>query len=265
MKRTKIKAGFCFLLSGLLLCSSCRKDGLMQGELGDSGVARVNVVNAVVSGGYAKANVSLKKVYWNTIADYDGLGGSGSLNRLFRVPVGQPMVLQVASLSDTTKLWYDQSAVLGRDEVYSLYLSGIGSHVDTLFHRETNFPAYVVRDAAKPVPSADSIVNIRFVNLSPSGPKVDINIQGMSSNEASGLGYQKFTDFKAYPTKTGTYSIVFEIRRSSDKQLVSTYYFNADYFRFKTVSVLMMGIYDPDLSLPLSYYDSYRIEAVSYE
>jgi len=237
---------------------SCNKD---EG-VGTVGLAKINVINAVVSGGNVKANVGIKDLPWSSIADNKILGGFNDLGRLYLAPTNGSIYLRVAPISDTTKLWYDQQKQLSEGTMYTLYLSGTPSNVRTSFHEELNFPKYIVRDAGQRLPSVDSIVNIRFVNLSPSGPQVDINIKGESSKEASDLGYETFTNFKAYPATTGIEEILFEIRKSSDGSLVATYSFSVDFYRFRSVTVMMMGIY---LGSGLPDTDQYKVESVVYQ
>lgn len=262
IKKIMLKAALASLMIltiASLFC--CQKDE----AVGTVDIAKVNVINAVVDGGAVKVNVSNKTLAWSSIADAQILGGTNNLNRLYTVSTDMSTYLKVAPFNDTTTLWYDQMKQFNEGKMYTLYLSGTPSNVKTLFHEEMNFPKPIIRDAGRRTPVTDSIVNIRFVNLSPSGPKVDINIQGKNSNEISDLSYEAFTDFKVYPAISGTYSIAFEIRRSTDKQLIGTYYLNADYFRFKSVAVVLMGIYDPDWLLTLPYTDRYRIETIAYQ
>ncbi|MEJ5145359.1 hypothetical protein [Sphingobacterium sp. MYb388] len=248
---------FLIFFCGLFLYS-CQKDTVWQAE---AGIAKVNVINAVVTGGNAKVNVAEKEMNWSSIPDNQALGGS-MVNRMFIVPTDHRTVFQVVPLSDTTNMWYYQSAQLGAGKIYTLYLSGTPTDLKTKFQEESNFPDYVIRDAGKPTPSADSIVNIRFVNLSSSGPKVDINIVNSTRLEASDLGYQQFTDFKTYPARTGTNTISFQIRNSADKTLIATHNFNANFFRFKSVAIVMIGMYNTS-GLPAV--DNYRVVAVLYQ
>ncbi len=237
---------------------SCQKD---EG-VGTVELAKVNVINAVVDGGSAKVNVNTKVIPWGSISDDQVLGGSNALNRLYFVPTGTPAFLKVASASDTTKLWYDQQKKLSTGKMYTLYLSGTPVQVKATFHDEVNFPKYILRDAGRPTPVTDSIVNIRFVNLSPTGPKVDINIRGNTAMEASELSYETSTDFKAYLAPISVRSIVFEIRQSSDKQLLKTFSLPITNARFKSIAIIVMGIY-PGNNLPSI--DQYRVVSVTYQ
>lgn len=256
------------LLYGILLYS-CQKDVHIIGDMAASGLAKVNVIDAVVTGGNAKVNVSTKQIYWNSLPNNVVNGGQvlGNLmpGRLFRVPADRNTVMQVVPVNDTTQMWYNNITKLNAGKVYSLYLSGTPENIKALFHEEIDFPKYIVRDVMKSTPSADSIVNIRFINLSPSGPKVDINIQEKNTLEAKNLNYQAFTNFKTYPAKSGIESIKFEIRKSSDKSLVTTYDLSVDEFRFKSVVIFIMGIYDPEYQLPIASTDRYQIMTMPYQ
>ncbi|WP_293924390.1 hypothetical protein [Sphingobacterium sp. UBA6320] len=253
---TKMMKASAFLVILCFLCS-CKKD---EG-VGTVGIAKVNVINAVVDGGNFKANISKKTIPWGSIPDDKVLGGF-SLSRLYTVPTDEPTFVQVSPIADTTKLWFDQQKQLSAGKIYTLYLSGTSSNVKASFQEEVNFPKYILRDLSHPTPSTDSIVNIRFANLSPSGPQVDINIQGKSINEVNGLSYESFTAFKAYPATTGNDYIILEIRKSSDKQLINTFYLYVPNVRFKSISIIMMGIYPGD---GLSYNDKYKIDYITYQ
>lgn len=248
----------CVFVFTLIFFSSCQKDE----AVGTVNIAKVNVINAVVAGGAIKVNVGNKTLPWSSIADAQTLGGISNLNRFYILSANMPTYLKVVPVSDTTKLWFDQVKQFDTGEIYTLYLSGTSGNVKTLFHKEVNFPKTIIRDAGRRTPSTDSIVNIRFVNLSPSGPKVDISIPGKGNNEVSDLSYEAFTDFKVYSATHKIEYFIFEIRNSSTKQLLSTIYIDPENVRFKSIAVMMMGIY-PGLGLP--YSDKYKILYITYE
>lgn len=247
----------CSLILMFAYLFSCQKDE----AVGTVDIAKVNVINAVVVGGSVKVNVSNKRLPWNSIGDAQTLGGTNNLNRLFIVPAEIPTYLQIAPISDTTKLWYDELKQLNTGKMHTLYLSGTLGNVKALFHEEINFPKPIIRDAGRQTPVTDSIVNIRFVNLSPSGPKLDVNIRGNTANEATELNYQAFTTFKAYPVPRNVNSIVFEIRQSSDKKLLRVFSLPVSNVRFKAIAVIVMGLY-PGTSFPPA--DQYRVVSVTY-
>lgn len=251
-----IKAGL--LTFFIYFLFSCKKD---EG-VGTVDIAKVNVINAVVDGGNVKVNVGTRTIPWVNINDNQILGGSNTLSRLYIAPTASSTYLQVVQASDTTKFWYNQQKQLDANKMYTLYLSGTPANVKTSFQEETNFPKYILRDASRPTPVTDSIVNIRFVNLSPSGPKVDINIRGNTVNEVSALSYEAFTDFKAYPTPSNVSSIVFEIRNSTNKELLATFSQAITSVRFKSIAILMFGIYPGTTQASI---DKYRVASVIYQ
>ncbi|UZJ63247.1 hypothetical protein OKW96_12035 [Sphingobacterium sp. KU25419] len=48
-------------------------------------------------------------------------------------------MMQVVSVNDTTKTWYDYTAPLNAGKVYTLYLSGTPGNIKTLLHEESDF------------------------------------------------------------------------------------------------------------------------------
>lgn len=262
MKNILIILRYCIALFCGLLWQSCQKDEIQQQE----NIAKVNVINAVVSSagmlasrGDVKANISTKEVSWSSISN-DSYLGQWQISRMFIVPTSKSTVLQVVPISDSTKMWYDDLLQLSSGKVYTLYLSGTPTNVKTRFQEEINV-SDLLRDVRNPETAADSMVNIRFVNLSPSGPKVSINIVNSSVLEASNLGYQEFTNFKAFSARSSS-PIRFEIRNSVDKSLVMTYDFYTDYNRFRSISLVLKGVYPVDYSLP--YTSLYNIAEVPY-
>ncbi|MEN5193420.1 hypothetical protein [Sphingobacterium faecium] len=251
-----IKAGILMAITTFLF--SCQKD---EG-VGTVDIAKVNVINAVVGGGEAKVNIGTGRIPWSSVVDDQILGGPNGVGRLYITPTDRSSYLQVVPVDDTTKFWYNQQQQLAAGKMYTLYLSGTAREVKTSFHEETNFPKYILRDAGYPTPVKDSIVNIRFVNLSPSGPQVDINVQGKSSNEVSGLNYEEFSEFKTFPfTKNGNF-MTFEIRKSSDKMLITRYSLYVPNVRFKSIAIIMIGVYE---GVDIPYMDQYRVDMVVYQ
>lgn len=260
---TKVLATSLALCYGLLFFS-CQKDEAVPVQVD---LARVVVINAVVSGpgeavraSQVKANVSTKEVDWSSIPDYLYLGDYQP-SKLFNVLADQPTVMQVVPLADPSKFWYKQEPQLSNGKVYTLYFSGTPSAMKIKFQEEVDVP-YEIRDPKKPATSADSVVNIRFINLSPSGPKLDINILNSSTKEATNLAYEEFTEFKAYPAVKGADYLNFEIRDATDKKVLRSYRFNASYNRFKTIAIMIRGIYG-NASLP--YESQYGLAEVPYQ
>lgn len=241
MKIQYIKYSIPFFFVLLLFC--CKRDDILPKNVS---VAKVMIFNGVVGGGNIKVSVSHQDKSWSSISD-----DKFSYNLFSMIPFLTPAgvnVVKVTQLTDTTKIFYRKIMTLNSNNFYTLYLTGIATKVDTLFRQENNLPLYMPRDVRKKLTPQDSIVNIRFVNLSYNGPKISINIKNNNVNDVSNLEYQKFSSFKTYSATSNV--IVFEIRNSTSKSLLLTYSFNAGYFRFKTIELAIVGSYGGDQTLP---------------
>lgn len=138
-------------------------------------------------------------------------------------------------------------------ERYTLYLSGSMGTIDTLLQKERDFPINVPLNFERKVTSTDSIVNVRFINLSSNGPVVDFSIRNSFSKEASALSYQEFSDFKKCSARD--YTLTIDVNNSANDQLLTSYALNTDYFRFKNIAVVVIGTYGTP---------GYRVTALSY-
>lgn len=130
--------------------------------------------------------------------------------------------------------------------------------VETLLHQEDDIPAPILRNVHDILKNGeDTVVNIRFVNLSPTSPPVDIHIMGSTTKEATSLAYKHFTAFKSYPGTKAAFeasyygNLTFEIRRSSDQQLMAYGMIPINpaalsNLLFRTVALVITGIYDAD-------------------
>lgn len=255
----KIKVA-CLLALCSVLLFSCQKDE----PVGTIDIAKVNVIHGVVGAGGVKASLFSKEMGWSSIPDNQAIGyGKG---KLYVVSNGQVIQLKAAPVQDTARVWYNRKVNLKAGTMYTLYLSGTPGDVDTLFHAETSRPRPILRDPGRPVPAADSVVNIRFVNLSASGPAVDIHIMGQTTKEASGLGYQKFTDFKAYMAKDYSDGLTLEIRNALTKEVIAYSWVDVSQWGnlFRTISLVIVGTYDPDWSLPIPDEERYMVVEVPY-
>lgn len=242
-----IKYNTLFLLVALLF--ACKRDDLHPKNVL---MAKVIVFNGIVGGGNIKVSVSPQDKSWKSIPD-----DQFSFNVLTMIPFITPAGLNVVNavqLTDSTRVFYNNHVTLKNNNFYTLYLTGTAAKVDTLFRKEDNLPIYVPRDVRKKLTAQDSMINIRFVNLSYNGPKINIRIKNKNKNEVSNLNYQQFSDFKTYSALSN--EIIFEIRNATDQSLILTYSLNVGYFRFKTIDFAIVGSYgNPNVP----YFDRYGI------
>jgi hypothetical protein len=106
--------------------------------------------------------------------------------------------------------------------IYSLFVSGTKTSIDTLF----------TKDDIPDIAAADSVILIRIVNLANTGAPVSVNITGEPANTAmQNLNYKGVTKFISFGVKKAQHngdSFSFEIRNSTTNALLTTfmYYWN---------------------------------------
>ncbi len=139
--------------------------------------------------------------------------------------------------ADTVNVFYSDSVHLDMNNIYTLFLTGTSSAPEAFFYKEAVLPRYA---------ASDSVMGIRFANLSSGSSAVRINIQGSSDNEAQHLAYKGVSDFKAYSVaKTiqpgGSY--IFELRDDASGALITTYILgSAAAMQSKNVTILLRGV-----------------------
>lgn len=198
-------------------------------------VASINAINAVIDLASIKINTIGKKSNYAMITDQIAFG----TNRIYYGETGTATLTAVAS-SDTTKLLFNKSVELTPD-IYTMYIMGQMPNIDTLFRKEVNFP-FIKTDVSKPS-ATDSVVNIRFVNLSPNSPSLVINIRNNTVNEFNNLPYKTISSWKPYPAKLITTNYIFEIRNAATNTILTSYTLIATTSnRFKNVSLIIKGL-----------------------
>ena len=149
------------------------------------------------------------------------------------------MPLKVVATADTTTFLVNTNLNLS-SPMYTMYIAGQSPTIDTLFREEKNYP--FIRQDRTP-PSSDSVVNLRFVNLSPNSTPVKIKIAGATTNEVDNLPYKGITDFKAYVAKLTPTSYAFQVRDAVTDALLVSYTFSATSTnRFTHVALIFKGL-----------------------
>lgn len=124
--------------------------------------------------------------------------------------------LSLSQMPDTMTTLWAGSLNLKPENIYSFFLCGDTTAVDTLFTTDV-LPNYI---------GADSLAGVRFVNLTESSQPMSVNIQGNSptQTEFSGLAYKQISAFKSYSANSsvpGFYN--FEIRDLNTDSLLQTF------------------------------------------
>ncbi|WP_316812564.1 hypothetical protein [Pedobacter heparinus] len=194
------------------------------------------VINAVTDAGAIKVNSSAKNIAWSSQTTTTAYLARG----FYYATEGNPNLIVVPAL-DTNAILFNASRAI-KSKVYTMYLSGTKVAVDTIFREEIDFP-YIVTDVRIPS-SADSVVNVRFVNLSIGSPALKIKLATGTGNEADNLPYKGISTWKGYPARLATTVYSFQVRNAATDALITTFNFSATATnRFKSVALLIRGVF----------------------
>ena len=168
------------------LFASCEKDEIKLASL-----ASLNITNAIVGGTTAKLGSNAAAINNNAFTQ-------------FALKAGDQMLYVYPSADSLHPYYSDPKFAARQGEVYSLFLAGTPTAIDPIFLKE-NIPF-----------RTDSTAGIRFINLAPNKPNLNITLSTSTTvNEVSNLTYKNFTEFKSYPgLATSTYT--FQVRDASN-------------------------------------------------
>lgn len=186
--------------------TACKKDSVDLTPL-----ASLNLVNATVNIAAVKANftsVPGNVNYYNLITATTAYGANTAYGVLANTSVG----LAVASSVDSTKLLFNNSLNLASGSIYSLYLAGQSTSVDTILVKET-IPSF-----------ADSSCGVRWINLSYNSTPIKITLAATPTvNEVSSIGYKQASDFKTYSATAANNTYSFQVRDVTSNAVLATY------------------------------------------
>lgn len=187
--------------------------------------AAITVVNAIVEGVPVSVSTNSKdSVLINSSKSYG-----------FAV---QPSTKISVFASRTPSLPYFTSETLqvNKGDIYSLFVCG----------RYPSGEAMLVKESLKMF--SDSVISVRFINLSPSSIPINVTLSGTPSvNQFSNVAYKQITDFKqlaAGPTVANTV-FTFQVRNASTHVVIATYAYTAANLtasRFRNVTLVFRGI-----------------------
>jgi hypothetical protein len=137
--------------------------------------------------------------------------------------------LTLVQATDTSHIFFSGNFKLIPGGIYSLFVSGDTlTGTDTLYSVD-NIPYY---------PVTDSVIGIRFVNLSKASLPMSVNIQGTPTPIANNLTYRQLTAFQTLPailSVGGSYT--FEVRDAVSDSLLTTYTLNFSPLKSQTLVI----------------------------
>jgi len=220
-----------FIITGIaisVICS-CKKSNT------NKGLSSINIVNATTGVSSVVINFSDTAIPYYLNQDSITYGAY----RQYGIPSGANPIVIVAS-SDTLKSLWKGTFNTTTGAIYSFYLSGTGSTIDTTMARDI-LPIY-----------ADSSAGVRFINLSAGAKALTINLQGNTPDqkEFPDLGYKQISNFKGYVANGSAPNYTFEIRDEATGDLLTTVTWN--YTVFKNTTMVIGGSTDPNSTMPIN-------------
>ncbi|ACU03131.1 DUF4397 domain-containing protein [Pedobacter heparinus] len=223
---------FVIYLFIIALLLGCKDEKTRPEEIGT-----ILVINAITGAGAVKVNPTGKSKAWSSFV----LQTAYPAGTLYYATTGNAN-FTIVPVSDTTRILFNRSFSL-KAKMYTLYLSGTSAATDTMLREEVNYPNIITAGSNIPS-SADSIVNVRFVNLSANSPNLKVRLSTVTTNEVDNLPYKSITAFKAYPARLASTVYSFQIRRADTDALITTFNFSATSAnRFKNVVLVMRGVF----------------------
>ena len=168
---------------------------------------------------------------------------------LYSPPSGSTFI-NIAQITDTVQVspkfdLFSGTFNLLPGAIYSLFLTGDTTALDTMFVRD-NIPPYYT----------DSLAGVRFVNLSPGSLPISITIEGnpSSQTEFSGVGYKSITSFKTYAANNSVAnsSYLFVVRDQATGDSLASYSWS--YTLFKNNTLIISGSESSSSTTPLQVF-----------
>lgn len=213
----------------IICCISCKK------ESNEKMIVSVNVVHAAVGISTVKVNYVGKPIVYAAYAGTDAQVNFGA-NKIYSLPVENPTMTIVPVADTLNKLFSGSVSTKANAPIYSLYLIGQAPTNETILFEES-IPNYN---------KADSLTGVRFINLSPNAPSINITLSTSATiNEFSDIAYKQSTNFKTYSAKVANTSYTFQIRNASTGALLTSYSYTlstAPSGRFWNITLVLKGL-----------------------
>jgi hypothetical protein len=146
--------------------------------------------------------------------------------------------VKAVNATDSTTI-YSNSFDLQKP-VYSLFITGQVPTAEAFLYEEMAYP-FIPTD--KIYTTTDSVVNVRYVNLSPNSVPLKIKIASAATNEEDALAYKSVGTWKQYKSTATTTTYSIQIRNAATDALITTYSFVANATnRFKNVTLMIRGL-----------------------
>lgn len=145
---------------------------------------------------------------------------------------------------DTTEANIYNNDLELKSAAYTIFIAGQMPNLEVIINEETNLP-FIAQDKA--FSTLDSVVNVRFINLSPNSVPLKIKVSSASANEADALAYKQVTTWRPFKSTASTTTYSIQVRNAATDALLTTYSFVtpgpiATSNRFKNVTLMIRGL-----------------------
>ena len=188
----------------ILICfTGCKKAGVALSPLGS-----LNFVNATVNLASAKVNFTNLKGLYSSTSTTTAYGGYTQ----YGINAGVTVPITVVSVADTNTAVFTGNFNFVNGSIYSLYLAGTTTAVDTVFALD-NIPSH-----------PDSSCGVRFINLSYNSSPIVITLASTPTViEFNSLAYKQSSAFKTYPALATNGTYAFQVRDAITNNLLGSY------------------------------------------
>ncbi len=146
--------------------------------------------------------------------------------------------IKIQNTADNSTLYNGQLDF--KSGIYTLFIAGDVASPEAILKEETDFPFIRTDDG---VTTSDSVVNVRFVNLSSNSVPLKIKLASATGNEVDNLPYKAIGNWKAYNSLTASTVYAFQLRDAATDALITTFNFTANSAnRFKNVTLVVRGL-----------------------
>ena len=167
--------------------------------------ATIKVLNAINNVPAVIIKSGDNPITYSTTASKVAFGAS----KKYTFEANKEREFRIVPESDSLNIIYSELLNLSTGS-YSLYLIGSSASEESILLAD-DFKQFT-----------DSIVGVRFVNLSPNASLLNIGITGEANNTISGLGYKGISGYLEFPAKTADGSYTFEFKDSAGNVLATS-------------------------------------------
>lgn len=214
------------VLLSVLILVSCKKQ-----EIKTTSLASIQITNAVVGGSELRFGTNAATIPNNTYTVYGILTGS--------------QVLKLSSTIAPNLMYYNQTKDFVNGGVYSLFLTGTPTEVESVFLKEENIPSHTT-----------DVFGVRVINLVAGGVPISVNLQGSANGSfVSSLVYKAISTFKDVSSVSAEGDKVFEFRNAATGDLITSFTVpNYDLPIFRNITLVFGGVLGTEIVLRANNY-----------